>query len=225
MVRAGALFEPAGVPALSDEVVAVDPVKAGAATVPAGVPPDVAELTTLDPVNVGAEIVPAGVIVSEPPVVPTSAFAASVPMIVLPFSAATSDQPVAQPVRLKAISPDGIAAATAALAAAVAAVVAVLMAAPSLKSDTTLVPRWRMGALAPWPKPSVVATNIEMIVLTYGLTDLSTQISRVPAEIEDKLSTVEVSCSTTFVAEAVSLPATSGKAVLRFVALTAAFML
>lgn len=76
--------------------------------VPAGVPAETSELAILLPVKVGAVFVPVGVIVSLPPVVPTSPFAATVPMIVLPLSAATSVQPAAQvPLARNTIDPAG----------------------------------------------------------------------------------------------------------------------
>ena len=94
---------PAGVPPLvelvvSDAPVNVSagtvpgvPVKAGAELVPAGVPALTAAVVFWSPVKVGAATVPAGVMVFDPPLVPTSPFAAIVPMTVKPFSAVTSE--------------------------------------------------------------------------------------------------------------------------------------
>ena len=160
-VKIGAAIVPAGVPAVTADVAwPTIPVKIGAATVPAGVPALAAEDVTRDPTNTGAEIVPVGVIVFDPPVVPTSPFATSVPIIVLPLSAATSDQPVAQPVRLRTINPGGMAVAVAAAATAVD------IAEPSFKSATALVPRCKIGAFAPCPKTITIAIKNRAISLT-----------------------------------------------------------
>jgi hypothetical protein len=80
-------FVPAGVPALTALVVALEPVKVSAGTVPAL------------PVNVCAaavRVATVGVMESLPPVVPTSPFAATVPTRVLPLSVEFSVQPVPQ---------------------------------------------------------------------------------------------------------------------------------
>jgi hypothetical protein len=107
-------FVPAGVPALTAEVVALDPVKVWAGTVPedpvkAGTPAgqEIVSAGTVPefPVKVGAAtvpagvklavlFVPAGVIVSLPPVVPTSPFANSVPTSILLLIPLTSTNPV-----------------------------------------------------------------------------------------------------------------------------------
>ena len=87
------------------------PVNEGALFVPAGVPALTALLTTLSPVNDGAEFVPLGVRVSLPPVVPTSAFAATVPTSVFPLSAVISVKPVGQtPLSISRTDPAGTAA-------------------------------------------------------------------------------------------------------------------
>jgi hypothetical protein len=97
-----ALIVPAGVPPEVAPVVVVP-------LVPAGVPALTALVVALDPVNVSAGTVPAfpvkvcaaavnvatvGVIVSFPPVVPTSPFAATVPTRVLPLNVEFSVHPV-----------------------------------------------------------------------------------------------------------------------------------
>jgi hypothetical protein len=66
------------------------PEKLGAETVPVGVPPLTKLEVAASPANVGAETPPAGVTESAPPVVPTSAFAATVTLIMWPASAVTS---------------------------------------------------------------------------------------------------------------------------------------
>ena len=63
---------------------------------PAGVPALSLDVVADEPVNVGVETDPAGVIVSAPPVPPTFILAASVPMIVMPFKSAASVQPAEQ---------------------------------------------------------------------------------------------------------------------------------
>ena len=61
-VNVGTLLVPAGVPALTrDVLMLLVPVKTGTATVPAGVPADVPVDVAALPVNAGAEFVPAGV--------------------------------------------------------------------------------------------------------------------------------------------------------------------
>ena len=99
---------PAGVPALTAEVVALEPVKVWAGTVPA-VPVKVSAGTVpAFPVNVGAATLPVGVMVELPPEVPTSPFAATVPRSILPFNAATSLQVAGQlPETIIIIIPEG----------------------------------------------------------------------------------------------------------------------
>lgn len=128
-VVALAPFVPAGVPPLTAELVALDPVKtcalvvlddpakvgtpAGQAIafksgvmetvplVPAGVPALTAELVTELPVKVG-------VTESAPPVVPTLPLAATVPRHIFPLRAETSVNPVGQvPEAMNMIAPEG----------------------------------------------------------------------------------------------------------------------
>lgn len=88
-------------------VAAQFPVVALAALVPAGVPPETEDDATEFPVKVGTELVPAGVIVSDPPVVPTLPFAATVPITARPDKAETSVHPVGQAALVvKTIMPD-----------------------------------------------------------------------------------------------------------------------
>lgn len=84
-----------GTPAGHDRV--PDGVTVPVALVPAGVPALVAEVVWLEvPVNVGVLTVPLGVRVAEPPVVPTSPLALSVPLRSFPFRAETSVKPIGQ---------------------------------------------------------------------------------------------------------------------------------
>lgn len=63
---------------------------------PAGVPALTAEVVADEPVKAGALTEPLGVMVSAPPVVPTFAFAASVPITVMPSRSVASVHPAEQ---------------------------------------------------------------------------------------------------------------------------------
>ncbi len=70
---------------------AVEPEIVGALLDPAGVPAESLDVLADEPVKAGVELVPVGVRLSDPPPVPTLPCEASVPMIVTPSSAATSE--------------------------------------------------------------------------------------------------------------------------------------
>lgn len=83
-------------------------VSAGTELVPLGVPAVSLDVAALEPVKVGALTVPVGVIVSEPPVVPTSPAANVVPRSTKPFSALACVKPAGQePDATMTITPDG----------------------------------------------------------------------------------------------------------------------
>ena len=134
---------PAGVPALTADVVALDPVKVSAGTVPA-LPVNVGAATVPAGVyefiaSVGWLTVPVGVIVALPPLAPTSPFAATVPRSIFPLNAETSLHPEGQePLTMKVSSPLGIASGEA----------AGIVITPELRSKQIPAFRWRViGAI------------------------------------------------------------------------------